>query len=282
MHSSPPRDGRLDALRGLAALLVLACHAAVALVPGAGTFTDHVFNLGHVGVVVFFLVSGMIIPQSARHGLRVFLIRRFFRLYPIYWVSVLLSGAAVPVLLVNLTMLQAFVRVPNALSVYWTLAVELLFYSSVVALRRLDPRHVCLAFIVLAAIVDGYSLLFPIPYLTYLAICWCGAAWHTRHRWALAWLVVLLNASPRFVFYQWHTVLPTAIGVVIVLMSPRIRPPRVAAWVGLASYSLYVFHPIIFAHTPPPLWAPLLVLVAVAGYALIERPCIAVGRQLTR
>ena len=51
--------------------------------------THQYVNIGRFGVVAFFLVSGYIIPFSLERGgsVRRFAVGRFFRLYPLYWVS---------------------------------------------------------------------------------------------------------------------------------------------------------------------------------------------------
>src|SRR4051794_26399249 len=49
------------------------------------------FNAGLLGVALFFLVSGFVIPFSLDRGsLSRFVIRRIFRLYPVYWLSLAL------------------------------------------------------------------------------------------------------------------------------------------------------------------------------------------------
>ena len=88
--SAPRAAGRLeflDALRGLAAFAVILQHAGQNLSPSYSAFAFSIFDLGNFGVTVFFLCSGFIIPISLeRQGsLRSFWIRRFFRLYPLYW-----------------------------------------------------------------------------------------------------------------------------------------------------------------------------------------------------
>lgn len=54
-------------------------------------------DLGRIGVVVFFAISGFIIPTSLNHRslhpVRKFLISRLFRLYPLYWISIILGIA---------------------------------------------------------------------------------------------------------------------------------------------------------------------------------------------
>ena len=135
----------IDALRAVAALLVLWRHVADAYVGlGAGvggrwlmSIADSI-DVGRIGVVAFFLISGYVIPfsihpeRSAPIG--TFLIKRFFRIFPAYWLSIPLGAFAtcwlwgrpfgVREFLVNLTLLQDFFGVTPAEGLYWTLLVE--------------------------------------------------------------------------------------------------------------------------------------------------------------
>lgn len=92
-------------------------------------------------------MSGFIITYSLERSGSVvkFWINRFYRLYPLYWVSLLAvlvvwscGKLAMPsqftlrpmhVFFINLSMLQGFVGVPDLLAVYWTLSLELSFYA---------------------------------------------------------------------------------------------------------------------------------------------------------
>jgi peptidoglycan/LPS O-acetylase OafA/YrhL len=167
----------LDFVRGVAALAVFLQHAVGHLWPDFNEFRRVWFDLGNFGVVVFFLTSGFIIPESLHRGGSVgrFWVGRFFRLYPLYWLSLALalvyhlggyeSGheletafrANIPVYsLVNVTMFQQFVGVPNAITPYWTLSLELLFYLSCTALFVLGARDaVKTAYVVIALGVLG-------------------------------------------------------------------------------------------------------------------------------
>src|SRR5581483_1243341 len=112
----------LDVARGVAALVVLLEHGLEMTWPGYTEWSLVHVNLGKIGVLLFLLVSGFIIPVSLEAGgsNARFWLRRFFRLYPAYWLSILLTygycrgwGAPWPVhdartWLVNLTMLQGF------------------------------------------------------------------------------------------------------------------------------------------------------------------------------
>src|SRR5690348_12111180 len=63
-QSQSPRQGWLDALRGLAALVVVFEHCVDALFPEVRAGASQWFNFGQYGVLVFFLVSGYVVPVS--------------------------------------------------------------------------------------------------------------------------------------------------------------------------------------------------------------------------
>ncbi len=143
------RFAHIDTLRALAALMVACAHvwdaslrvARPAADPGAVTWPRY-FELGITGVVVFFAISGFVIYgtlRGPREGAgRRFVISRFFRLFPAYWVSMLAGlvfiwwwqGLAVSGQMVaaNATMLPAVFHQPQIMGLYWTLETELVFY----------------------------------------------------------------------------------------------------------------------------------------------------------
>ncbi len=106
------------------------------------TVVESISRHGYLGVEIFFMISGFVILWSA-HGRTAgsFAKARALRLYPEFWICVLLSAVvfrAVPggapgpdsvtTLLANLTMLPQYLGVPYVDGVYWTLGVEIKFY----------------------------------------------------------------------------------------------------------------------------------------------------------
>lgn len=162
------RLGFLDALRGVAVIIVLVQHIGELQSTQIQEFTADHLQLGQLGVTIFFLCSGFIIPATLErgHSLRGFWISRFFRLYPMYWVSLALALALFVLgrptdlelstldWLANVTMLQQFLGSPNAVGPYWTLAWEMLFYAlmSLLFLLHWHRRSTTLAVLACAAI----------------------------------------------------------------------------------------------------------------------------------
>ncbi len=209
--ASPVRHEFIDALRGIAALMVVYLHMAGELTQYglAGgwelevlTFFRRVVDLGKVGVVVFFAISGFVIPFTLMKGgvapIRNFVVNRIFRLYPAYWLSIVLGvicvwwmqGQEIPASTVamNFTMLQQFVGVKNVLGLYWTLQIELVFYALCVglfALGLLQKRKAVFAMalamlsgaLALAAARYMYQMKLPVALLLALAVMFWGCVW---------------------------------------------------------------------------------------------------------
>lgn len=134
----------LDSLRGIAAIMVVFYHYTsryfeIFKLPNTAFFK---FSFGHLGVELFFMISGFVILMSLEkvtNGCE-FLKKRFLRLYPSYWVAVIFTFLVLSIVglpgrettiihtLINLTMLHEFFGIPHVDGVYWSLSVELSFY----------------------------------------------------------------------------------------------------------------------------------------------------------
>ncbi|WP_445269646.1 acyltransferase family protein [Streptomyces sp. DSM 41634] len=168
------RLGWLDALRGIAALIVALHHFDVLrMLPFGGVIWRN-FDMGLFGVMLFFIVSGYIIPASLerRGDVRGFWIGRIFRIYPALIAAFVLSIMMLPAgdgsvallrtgdnpasLVANGLMLQDLLGVINGMNVTWTLCYEMVFYFFVTALftrglhRHSGPIAVALAGVALA------------------------------------------------------------------------------------------------------------------------------------
>lgn len=136
----------IDSMRLLAAALVLVQHIFEGR-PGFAKTWLIPLAPGVAGVAIFFFISGYVIPLATRHGLNVceFMIRRVFRIYPLYLVTlalIALAGAThflpqlgfvaeapLRVWIPNILLIAEYVKVRPFLGVSWTLAVELVWYA---------------------------------------------------------------------------------------------------------------------------------------------------------
>ncbi|MCA1632216.1 MAG: acyltransferase [Acidobacteria bacterium] len=139
----------LDFLRGVAALAVVFHHFFRVLEPGALRSASF---YGQLGVQVFFVISGFIIPYSLYRGgytLRnygTFVLKRVIRLDPPYVVTVVLIillgvlswyvpfqkdqvfQVTLPQVLLHFAYVNVFFGYPWLSDVFWTLAIEFQYY----------------------------------------------------------------------------------------------------------------------------------------------------------
>jgi peptidoglycan/LPS O-acetylase OafA/YrhL len=185
--SAPARSQRLawlDALRGIAALWVVYQHWGSRVFPSVHAVVFSVFDPGLYGVLVFFLISGYIVPASLERtgSVRSFWISRLFRLFPLFafviGITLAFHLAGLPGLrgsnpnvaataLSHLFMLNDLLGEPNFVVVIWTLSYEMVFYLLVTALfvARQHRRSGGLA-VTLAGAALGVGGLLPTAWLS--------------------------------------------------------------------------------------------------------------------
>jgi peptidoglycan/LPS O-acetylase OafA/YrhL len=166
----------LDCLRGIAAIFVVIFHFTLGQ---PNLYLHSIFKLGCTGVELFFMISGFVIFLTIEKttSYKDFLLSRFARLYPAYWVCVSLTSLAIilwsitaktPITfpnfkdyMANLTMFQYYFQVKNIDGSYWTLIIELLFYLFILIiylLKKLPQIEIISLFIVLICLVYGTIL----------------------------------------------------------------------------------------------------------------------------
>ena len=187
-----PATSRLifaNQLRGIAALMVLCSHligvfwamrdfvsmaTASPPQPGAipgiyGLVSFTWLNFGPLGVGIFFLISGLVIPISLqRHTRLSFLLARILRIFPTYILAVAIDVAAVhlasaywgrpfpydPVtILANALLSYNLVGLPSIDLVNWTLCIELKFYVLMLVLAPQIQRGSLAALFVPAILI---------------------------------------------------------------------------------------------------------------------------------
>jgi peptidoglycan/LPS O-acetylase OafA/YrhL len=156
--STRRRLASLDLFRFFAAFAVVLYHY-IDHPDGAATLSlaQAVAEHAYLGVNLFFIISGFVVLWSTQgRSPRDFVRSRALRLYPEYWLAVLISAFVfirfgqelgkdldLRTILLNLTMIPQYLGAQYVDGVYWTLGVEIKFYALVfVLLLAGGMRHV--------------------------------------------------------------------------------------------------------------------------------------------
>ena len=137
----------IDTLKGIAAIFVIILHFWNGLklqynYTGYENILFSILNfitidfvdIGKIAVAIFFIISGYLTANTFRKKNRKqFIIDRCKRMYPLYWVSIILSLILIkkePLIkiIINATMFQQFVGVENIVGAFWTLQIDWIFY----------------------------------------------------------------------------------------------------------------------------------------------------------
>lgn len=186
----------IAALRGLAMLLVVWVHL------GSWWLSENhieikVMNLyhqvfvvplhlyqegGHLGVLIFFLVSGWVVTfVSMQEGRRAFVIKRFFRIFPVYALAFFLTWLVAENMemgkmlghysnegssyLLSFFLLDYSLDTPRVLSVTWTLVIELFFYFLIVCFinrQKEKPLETTVYMVLIVAVIMAAASLHPL------------------------------------------------------------------------------------------------------------------------
>lgn len=300
----------------------------------------HYFDLGKIAVIVFFAISGFVVPfallKPQKNPIKNFIISRVCRLYPAYWVSMIfavpffyvLPGNAISAktIFFNALMLQQFVGIENIMEIYWTLQIELIFYACCVALFCMgwlrDNRMIFYAAMtnVALALILALTRYFmhrklPVALPMSLSIMFWGMLWRAAiddqksaaAAYAWRWLQVYVACVPiiSMLAYNddmgfgetWYKYTLTYISAVLLFIYftkyHRIESDGLA-YIGIISYSVYLFGPIaedLTLRAAPHLQfkCTALYLIIAAGvatawaapmYRMVELKAIRYGREL--
>lgn len=276
--SSARRITGLDALRGLAAMSVVLFHYTTRFgqTYGHPEAPSLSFDAGFRGVDLFFMISGFVIFMTLDQTARAsdFVVSRFSRLYPTFWVCVLCTFTVVAVaglpgkevrpmeLLVNLTMLPQLFRVKPVDGTYWTLEIELFFYSIMLCLYLagwLSRIHaVLLAWLAIrvatvVAEASGIHVSYMFTHLLilpHISLFGAGMMIYCLHaergpKWQSAALLVLSIVVGVTTDRDASLLVPLLGAIVMLLMSHRDLPlltSSLLVFLGNISYPLYLLH----------------------------------------
>jgi peptidoglycan/LPS O-acetylase OafA/YrhL len=262
------------ALRGIAALAVAWFHFTngQAIFLPEGSLLRLSGSYGYLGVAVFFVISGFVIPYSLESmkfrfpdDASKFAIRRFWRLYPPYVVALILtivltavsshvpgSHATMPdfgvaTIMGNLTYTAPWIGGEWASPIFWSLAIEIQFYlvaaifaPALLSKKRLVIFTTLFAISCLSFVPANRTFLF-----WYLPTFGAGVCWFLYHSKRLSFIDASAQALG-FVVVAWITMglqyaMAIAFAFAIIAMPVRKSVP-ILSFLGTISYSVYLLH----------------------------------------
>lgn len=332
----------IQGLRAIAALMVVFAHSFSPLVPMRYHWSPIIGAIGPTGVDLFFVISGFVVFLSADRlgkkaettgmwrSLREYVVRRVFRIYPVYWLAFALASLVLVMVPSAELFPPGMAQQPwwklalladqpnNRIMPAWTLQFEMIFYTmcavgillfarrivAVLALWFAVVLYVWVAEIYdpsvfLATIVLEFAFGIVVALLvkrkvteyavSSLAIGFggllVGAAYYHSHDPGSAmalppmWRVMCFGLPSGFIVY----------GLVAVEMRQMWTFSKAWIHLGNASYSLYLWHQLVFAVVAAGyvqlglvgkvndwvLWLSLFVVIipfSFASYRYIEKP----------
>lgn len=290
--SSYKRIPSLDYLRGYAAALIMVYHY-MSWSGQENFFHFFLGKIGFYGVEVFYILSGYTLAHvynssnlRSPAALKRFYIKRFFRIFPLLWLVIILTIVLraeglpdIDVLIINITGLFSVYRIDEYIALgSWSIGNELFFYLIFPVLMIAKKKSLV---IVLSILIFGAFVFFLLPDMRPLTLTgfeWKGYINPLNHL-AFFYVGILLFRAQ----IQWSKVLSlTMIAIVLLLLTfmpyternevvfgferlyyglgmcsivialvsiPRYTNEflhRVSEHLGKISYSVYLLHPLVW------------------------------------
>ena len=176
------RIKELDAFRGIAAFAVMIYHfTTIYDKTFSETATKFSLDYGWLGVPFFFILSGFVITLTVEKckSSKEFLLKRFLRLYPTYWICLSITVAVIFIgnlntryetfdksiaeVLMNYTMFHRYFNFDNVDGAYWSLLPELLFYVIMAVLLWFNKHKKLLLYNSFLILICAVHYFFPLP-----------------------------------------------------------------------------------------------------------------------
>ncbi len=270
--------GELDALRGLAALAVVAFHYTTFYQQEQGHLQPLGFGFpaGNYGVHLFFLISGFVIHMTLERTRTAmdFIVSRVSRLFPAYWAAIAVTASVVysvglpqqqiPWIDVaaNLSMLQDILGFAHLDGSYWTLQVELFFYvqmlfwfllgqlkrihwiimlwlAMAVAYALTEQHHMHFSYTLRELLILRHIPFFALGILFYRVHAGAGSLWSSLALISLSLIAIGISKPPVYLFAGVVCCLIFSLFVTGWLRWLRAGP---FVFLGGISYSLYLLH----------------------------------------
>jgi len=268
------------AIRAVAVLLVMLCHffSETALDVHSDQLKEITSTLGHIGVTLFFIVSGFVLPYSMYkvdfefRTIPRYLFRRAVRIEPPYIASIVLVlicmcakdliGQTVnytsnaEAVFTQLLYLNDILGLPWLNVVYWTLALEFQFYLLIGLLfpliKKFASSKLSLALLMLCSLkilaTDNIWITYYLPFF----VIGFSACSFKLNKIKLNQLIILGGCCIVINFYNnngLYSIMDILTVIIFMVMYgfENKRFSRSLLFIGEISYSIYLIHNIIVA-----------------------------------
>lgn len=258
------RIKHIDALRGIAAISVTFFHLTGS--SGLSLNLASYGKYGYLGVEVFFVISGFILPYSMHrtsyntNDFGRFILKRIIRIYPAYFIAILL-GIILPLLtsraIVSLSAISAhFVFLNSILGldwispVFWTLAIEFQFYLLIGLLFEYisDSNQKSLILITSLTIISFFlkNVSFIFHWFPFFAIGMLTYNYKftnmPNYLMGAAGLILLIIVDYIFGLPETIASAFAFLFIIFIKMENKNGFNKIMLWLGAISYSLYLVH----------------------------------------
>lgn len=259
----------IDILRGLAAIGVVCFHFSCSFLPTIkGNYLTPIFQYGYIGVQVFFIISGFIIPYvlySSNYQLKnysVFLSRRFMRIAPPAYVVMLMTilvhylailylgreirgsfpGIDIKTILANFLFVVPFVKdVYYYVDVFWTLTFEFEFYILIGLIFPLLIHKSKVYQVTGMTIIAVIAFSLNNIYYIYFAMGLLNFLFRYDKIGKLEFsAILLLLIAFAFDVVKTAEIIASIFTIILILLNPRAG--SVFKFLAKISYSLYIIH----------------------------------------
>jgi len=271
----------IEILRGLASVLVMLFHFFNYKIVDQNNsysyfldinFINEITSFGFLGVQIFFVISGFIIPFSLyQQDFKIFsfpkfLLKRILRIDPPYIVSIIgvlvlaffsskssfYKGTEFKFDLVQILShfgyFNSFINKPYLNNVYWTLALEFQYYILISLIfpllinKNFYVRNITLFLLNLSIFIPTNESIFN--YVTFFAIGISGFLLY-KNVFCLNEFIfsTFISVILTIYFFKWFYIAVALITLLIILKSNMSF--KIGNFFGKISYSLYLFHTII-------------------------------------
>lgn len=162
----------IDILRSTAAILIVLFHYTTRYFQLTKFNTDDIncnwpisVSFGYGAIATFFILSGYLVSHYFTIGggnVKKYLTKRFFRLYPTYWLCIVISCLAlydtsytvvsVKTILYNMTMIPSCFKVNYIDGAYWTMQMEF-FFSIIIIFTMFLTKNLKFLFLIIWTLI---------------------------------------------------------------------------------------------------------------------------------